>query len=406
MKIKSLLIVLILIIISCKKNSKSNKIPKELNIESIYVNPKNATTVAISSLYENIELLKLESSSDNQIMGQIDKLEVHDGNYVIQADNGLFIFNENGDFLDKFDFRGKGPGEYINLSDYFFDTEENTFSIYDSKSKKINIYDKLGNFIKEIKTDLDAYSFTKLKDDKYAVYIGSGWYNEKSKNRLNLLTEDGEITSKFIPIKKNEAKFLHLGDLNNFQKLKNETLFLYSFNDTIYNINALNHLEPKYYIDFGESKVPDEYLSKTYENIMVFLESLKKTDYAFRVIGFFESERAITFGFMYKKEIYHIYYFKESKRTMVVNQFVNDFFNPNLSFNANFGNLPKAVSDNKYYSIIEPYDFIEDMEKLKSKMDNQTWESFKKKNVSLIEVYDGLNNADNPILLIGEIKKK
>ncbi|WP_111310030.1 6-bladed beta-propeller [Confluentibacter sediminis] len=385
---------------SKKKDSKKNEIK---NIENIYVDLNKAQKVKFSKLYDNIKWVKLQSESIS-LMGEIQKMEVDDDKFYFQSNNSLYIFSAKGEFITRISNQGNGPGEYLVFSDFFIDKMNNSIFIYDSKGRKINEYDYNGVFINRIDIDLDGYAFTKLDKNKFAVYIGSAYYNEKSNSRLNIIDSKGEIIKKFIRIKDNEAKFMHFGDLTNFQKFNDGVSFLYSFNDTIYSIRE-DKIIPRMYIDFGENKLPNRYLDKTYKDVMQFLESLKETDYAFRVIGFFESKDAIVFSFMHKYDLVHVYYSKVSKNSFIVDTFINDFSFPEIDIVSSFSNLPKASYNNNFYTIMSAYEFIDKMDKLKAKMSYSEWELYKIENVELFSIYESTDIDDNPMIVVGKLNK-
>src|SRR5699024_6192255 len=154
----------------------------------------------------------------------------------------------------------------------------------------------------------------------------------------------------FFKVKENESQFLHLGDLTNFSEHNGNVSFLYSFNDTIYTLQN-DKVSPRMFVDFGEKKLPASFLENTYNDVRDFLETCKETNYAFRIIGFFESDDHIVFSFMYRKEIVHAYYEKGAK-AMVVKEFKNDLLFDGLSVPASFDNLPKATFENEFYTIV------------------------------------------------------
>ncbi len=402
MKIYIYILVLISVIYNCSDNKKRNNKNRTFeNLEIIGVNLDNMKKISLSEIYSSVKWIKLESNNNN-VIGEIVKLEVLKDKFYIQSDNFIDIFTNNGKFINRISNSGRGPGEYISLSDFFVDEKDESILVYDSKSKKIIKYNSEGEFLNEIQTDLDGYSFTKL-DDNYAVYIGSAYYNEDSNCRLNILNSKGGIISKHIPIKDNEAKFLHLGDLTNFKKFNNSTSFLYSFNDTIYDLNDKG-ITPKFFVDFGKDKLPEKYLEKTYNDIREFLESCKKTRFAYRIIGFFETSNAIVFSFMHRYDIIHVYYSKSTKNKFIVNELINDFNFPSLSVPSSFGNLPKTSHGNNLYTIQSAYEFTETIELIKTKLSESEYEVYEKKNPEIISIYEQIDIDSNPLIMIGEIK--
>lgn len=392
--------------VACKSDSKKvdeSKInnTRLVSMDHIKVDLKTKKNMPVEELYGDIKFIPLKGGGT---MGEILKFEIHGNKFYFQTPNSIFIYSNKGIFIREINRLGNGPGEYLVLSDFYVNEVGHGIEIYDSKKKKINRYDSEGNFISDIDVQLDGYAFTKFPNDKYAVYIGSGYYNEESNNRLNILNSHGKIERKYIPIKDNEAKFLHLADLTNFKKFKDKRYFLYGFNDTIYRFKETS-IYPEYYIDFQDNKLPSEFLEETYPNIMVFLEKCKKTNYAFRLIGFFETEDIIAFGFMHKYDIIHAYYSKKDKTCMVVDEFEYSSLFPKVKEKSSFQNLPKAGFENKLFTVINANKFIEFVDESKDGMINNEWEEYKNNHPEINAIYENVEMLDNPIIMMGTLKQ-
>ena len=65
--------------------------------------------------------------------------------------NTVFIFEHNGKFLSKIKSIGKGPGEYIHISDIDINEKDQELYILDWDGGKICNYDLKGNFLRDIK---------------------------------------------------------------------------------------------------------------------------------------------------------------------------------------------------------------------------------------------------------------
>ena len=57
-----------------------------------------------------------------------------------------YLYIENGTFIKQIDEQGRGPNEYQNIDDV--DIFEKAIYILDRSSKKILVFNLLGNFIK------------------------------------------------------------------------------------------------------------------------------------------------------------------------------------------------------------------------------------------------------------------
>ncbi|MGV8096467.1 MAG: 6-bladed beta-propeller [Mangrovibacterium sp.] len=154
---KNICIVLILFLLtSCigqkkeKKKSINSKPIVELNISNELFDENKD----YSSLVGSIEVIKLETNV-NSLIGDIRKIEFQNNKFYILDDSQvLYLFNEIGNYLNKLDKRGKGPGEYLEMRDFFVDKDGsikvlsyNTILKYDStlkflEKKTISIHPK------------------------------------------------------------------------------------------------------------------------------------------------------------------------------------------------------------------------------------------------------------------------
>jgi hypothetical protein len=373
------------------------------SIDRIKVNVSNAESIKLSKLYSKVDLVKLQTN-DKALLGEIKKFIVDEKRFYFISNSALVAFDREGLFKFKIDNLGNGPGEFLVISDVHIDKETGQIEIYDSKSTKIITYNNQGDFIEEWHTGLNGYSFANLGNSNYAIYIGSSFYNSESNYRLNIISKSkDDIDNKFIKIKENETKFLHFGDLTNFSYFNDTISFLYSFNDTIYTVNR-SSLFPRLVVDFGNKKLPSSFLEASYTDVRDFLETLKKTDYAFRTIGWFESKNHIVFSFMHQQDILHVYYDKGSGNKIIANKLIDDLIFNGFEEPSSFENLPKANLGEKFYTLKTAYGFIEIVNSLKDRMTPGEWNDFKSENPNLVSIYKNSKIDDNPIVMVGEMK--
>jgi hypothetical protein len=100
--------------------------------------------------------------------------------------NQLFVFDSKGNFKNIFLPKGKGPGEFFQISD--FQIEDGNAIIFDTSINKIIEFDSLGNFVGEIKIINKNLNF--FQGDSYILNFTS--YNPEY-NRFNFIKiEDGK----------------------------------------------------------------------------------------------------------------------------------------------------------------------------------------------------------------------
>ena len=112
MKNNILFIILSFSLLSCQHKGDSTK---NSTIETIPVFSNYTAELPFSAFVDTIELIPLETTEDN-LIGEITRVIFNDGKYYIRSTNGmqnpkLFVFNENGKYIQKISKQGVGPGE-------------------------------------------------------------------------------------------------------------------------------------------------------------------------------------------------------------------------------------------------------------------------------------------------------
>ncbi len=373
----------------------------QVDFTRISIDPENAGTLKYSEIYSKIEILPIETDTAF-LIDEVQKLIVENDKYFFQCNNKILVFNSTGRPLYKIDNVGKGPGEYIAIGDIILD--EGRLELYDSKQRKIIQHDENGRYLNEWRCGIDAYSFVKLNSDLYAFYVGAGgYYNNTNKKLLVFSRKKGKVIDGFIETPEYEMEYMHFADLVNFQQYKEDIYFLYSFNDTIYNITG-NGISPRYFIDFGKYRLPHKYLEGKYNGIEAFFSDCLKSGSAFKLMGFFESDEYIISSFFYNGLNYiHFYYSKSKREARVVDAYFDDMLVKGVEFKTSFYNLPFTVKNNKTYTVTNAYELMAKIDSLRSKVTVRDWEIFLEKNADIMELYNKISIDSNPVLLIGSL---
>jgi hypothetical protein len=260
---KNICIVLIFFLLtSCigqkkeKKKSINSKPIVELNISNELFDENKD----YSSLVGSIEVIKLETNV-NSLIGGIRKVVFQNNRfYILDGSQVLYLFNEIGNYLNKLDKRGKGPGEYLEIRDFFVDKDGsikvlsyNTILKYDStlkflEKKTISIKSSNGRLISAIRF-LPNDDFTFL----YTGSFGLRKIEPGKEKALYCINDKNEIVDEYFPILSistmGHEKFYRSNDTINFTNTFG--------NDTIYQIND-NYLIPKVFINFSENRITEK----------------------------------------------------------------------------------------------------------------------------------------------------
>lgn len=170
---KYISISIIILSFSCK-----NKIETKIDDSNYQVftinfstSEKNEKTINISDFTDSISYINLETNKD-LLMQSIKSIKYNKDKIYISDFQGqeLFIYNTDGKFLNKLNNSGRGPGEYLAISQFEINYENGNIHILDDIGSKIFIYTQNGEFIKSIKVDDIIRDFALLPSGDYLFY--------------------------------------------------------------------------------------------------------------------------------------------------------------------------------------------------------------------------------------------
>lgn len=233
------------------------------DVDTITV-PLNSSggSIKMSDVIDGLEYVRLETTKEC-LIGKVDRIIPLEHVFLF-VDRwktcSVFIFDREGKFVRKISRRGKGPQEYISLTDADYDTDAGQLIILDSFGRKLLFYSLEGKFVKQI--DLNGI-FQRM------AYIGSGkiaLYSDYKKI-FNFETKAGFPNIVLLDVNTGEQK----GDLffdkhinpkgiiislsNNFSKFSEHASgLIMPLNDTIYRLSDDGAIEREYFVDLGPRK--------------------------------------------------------------------------------------------------------------------------------------------------------
>jgi hypothetical protein len=109
---------------------------------------KIENSMLMSEFFSSVKPVILETS-DRILLGKINGIQVH--NHLIfildsQQDIGVSVFDTDGKFIRRIGKRGNGHGEYLTISDFTIDRENNAIYLLDCDVNKIHKYKITGEF--------------------------------------------------------------------------------------------------------------------------------------------------------------------------------------------------------------------------------------------------------------------
>jgi hypothetical protein len=375
----------VIAILSCLKQVEI----KEANYERIAVDVEKIDAVKFSSFRSSYKIIRLETLSESLIK-DINRIIVYGNKFFIfdKAQRTIFIFSEEGKFIDKILSIGKGPGEYMQISDFTIDTLNSQIVVSADRPYKFMYYSLEGNFIREESSENRWFKSISSIGGHLVLYNRSS-NHLKDDYKIYFKKPDNKEYDKFLPYESGEL--CGIVPSNQYLNQSRSLYFIEPYNDTVYRVEEHN-ISPIYYIDFGDKKLPKEVKQKL-NNIGTSISSyqmiLGEDKYVYNVSNFRETNNYI---FFMADPFYQVIYSKKEKRSYVYKFFNDDITGLPVNIYAHSG------TDNTVINIIEPGFFKNFLN-----LPHQFGEQFKDF-PELKRKYIDVDKMDNPLLVIYTLK--
>lgn len=346
-----------------------------------------------SDFFDSVAYIPIETDSDF-LIGKIDKILV-ENDYLFILDSeiskSVFCVNKLGQKVFRICKIGKGPGEYLTLSDIAFDSSQRELLVYCRVLKKLIHYDMNGNYVSEEPIPYMAWRVQPVGDN---IAVSCEYFSEKKLKESNVFSNIALIDLK---------KDLVLSKANKFKAPVVKKVVWTSnghfskINDTLFSIkpdhcNTVYHITPSqiyaaYTLDFGiDYRIDDRYWLKARKKDI----SLKEVeDYCVKLrlcesYRFLESDEYIYFAYKQSGKVSYALFSKRDKRLNQYQYLQNDMDLVTL-FN------PIAIVDNRFYCILNAEDLYQIKEAL---LGND------RKTTLPYDLINRVHEFDNPIVAI------
>lgn len=243
---------IILLFNSCTSvNSRKEK----LTVIDIESSINNYELVNLSDYASDLKYIQLETN-DSALIGAIANI-VYECNkiYISDQSESIYVFDTEGKHLKTLNKKGRGPGEYNRLVNFFVNPDNGYLHIITSKA--LLCYDNELNFVEEIEkpeNDLFLISAKLIAEDIYAVVLNG--------KRHSIQIVDGKSKNVYYQ-KSAERESLGNGymakfTLFNIFQTAGELRYLSVLNDTIYSFTDDYKEKPDYYLNYGKYREPEQ----------------------------------------------------------------------------------------------------------------------------------------------------
>lgn len=336
-KLKTVLILLFVSLLSCKQETKKNTI---VNVDS-----NISESILLDQLADEIEIISLKHK-DSIYWGNIEQVKSY-GDLLFFHDQfqtkSITVYNSKGEFVSQLKNRGRGPGQYNGIDAFTYNEKKKQLTIYDRGSKLITYCFPNLQAIQTIDCQ-DYFMNIELLDNKLLV-VGE---NEKSENEYFGLEfyDCKENTYQSLNLPNNPAT-IELSYPNTFTKQKGRILYAsQGFLTKLFEIRS-KKTNQLYSIDFGRNKIPEEYWQ--YKDANMFEEALSKKNSATWVQSVILNRSLLSFYYMYE-DIDTFYLAKYDLNTKLTKVYSSIYLQEGY---ASLGR-PIGVSGNYYLFLLYP----------------------------------------------------
>ncbi|HBX51604.1 MAG: hypothetical protein A2266_03835 [Bacteroidetes bacterium RIFOXYA12_FULL_40_10] len=207
----------------------------------------NVVEFSFDKFCDSIYPIFLLKQDKPAILGGTLNIKMHNSEYYIldlKGNYSINVFNDKGIFVKSIGTFGRGPNEYISVTDFSINSD-GSVDISVNEKGEVYKYESSGQYKSRVVTDIGYNYFEKNTIGNY--YFTN--YHKKNPG-FNLLKYDslGNFKEKFLP---KEPMAINPVNANAFWKFNDTLLFKDFYNSTIYNIFN-GELSKRYEINLGE----------------------------------------------------------------------------------------------------------------------------------------------------------
>lgn len=269
--------------------------------------------VCYDSIINNIEVVKLREPS-NIFLYKVTKLLVDENNkYYIQNGNGsVLCYNQEGEYQVSYGQQGKGPGEYIEISDFCLFNNETICILADVS---IMYYDKKsGDFIKKVKLDRNGQFYpSKISQaGENSFFI----WDSNPPNVMNFDTDflnlikvndKGKIIDKYF---RRENFVIEIGHLRTSYD-GGSWIRPYEGNNDIYKVSN-DSIRKEYKIQFDNKLVPADFFRSKKQEPYVYLDEYFNSNFIKFIDNIMDTKEYFHFTFVGKDYVFYEVFFNKN----------------------------------------------------------------------------------------------
>lgn len=336
----------------------------------------NLSSPSFNDYFSKLEIIPLELSNETLVQDVFGQIWCNNKLYILdQKQKVVFIFDQEGNFIQKIDKYGNGPGEYTDLVDFQLNRFTGDLELL-SPMGGILKYDSLGNVFKgyiHLPPTVGAvHQFSAVSPDVYLYFSEA-----REGNKIIAYDIKKDIIISEFYDKPNFVFFstLYHHTYSPFYIFENKVHFVQAYNGDVFTFED-GDLSPKYLWNFGKYNFEITDLEEN-KDVPYYLEHYRTigSKYATIFIAYVENSKYYVTQFSFQKKMCTLIHDKKNNCSTVFN-----------SFKEGHRLIPTNIDESTICFLAEPRTLAIVINRDELSEENQ-------------RVYDSIDLESNPVIL-------
>lgn len=270
-----------------------------------------------SNIIDDVEYIPLETN-ENCLIGNISRLLYRNGNFYLfdfVISNTIHVFDRSGKFLYKIDNIGKGPGEYVSISDFDVDKDGNIYVFDAGGKRRIIKYSNNGASFKSIKPSKFFLEFKLLNEDQLIAYLP--FSSKGIVDGYGIINLNNGDYKNIIPFRELIDRDQHFHEYTHIFRSNNNIYFSPRYTNEIFKV--LGDEVAKAYKFSSDVCPTEEYLKDLLGKKVRYIDNDK---YILSISGIYETNNTIEVSFKRRKH-HKLFISKNSGRKILMEKLSN-----------------------------------------------------------------------------------
>lgn len=331
-----IIMIIFLTMSSCQRQVSNHK--GDVEIIDI-LNRNNPIQINLYDIVDSVKYVPLRTSEC--LLSDIECIK-NDGNfYFVKDSRGLFVFDEEGYFINEISHRGIGPDEYVYSDNFYLDRDNKLVCLICNSTRKILQYTYSGTYFNTIQLDAkDANIESAMmcgEGELIAYYpLPNDYSQSKSEYSVFRIKNNSFIGETLLKAKEIGTQNIHYPFLHYpIALLDNQCIFISALSNELF-VYEGGQIMPGYYVNIPENEPNEDFIEEHKDlNFFELIETLKKSNIGLGITAVESSSDYLFMSISNKSTLIW-----DKKRSIQI----SNIYDPNLNLYSDLL-LPGGVSD-------------------------------------------------------------